>query len=106
MNKLKKFIFQLKEFDWDKGNKAKNLIKHKVTTNECEEVFLNAPIIEKIQINEKQKEKRYYALGVTNSNRKLTLIFTVRNDRVRVISARDMSRKERKEYEKEIKKST
>ncbi len=106
MNNLKKFIFILNKFDWDKGNREKNLIKHKVTTSECEEVFFNTPVIEEIPGNNKQGEQRYYALGITNKGKKLTIIFTVRNDKIRVISARSMSRRERKGHEQKAKKDT
>ena len=105
MENLKEFIFQINEFDWDKGNIEKNLIKHKVVQSECEELFLNKPVIEEILKTEEQREQRYYALGITNAKRKLTIIFTLRNNKIRVISARDMSRKERRGYEK-IKKGT
>jgi len=100
MKDIKEFIFHLREFDWDKGNKEKNLIKHKVTTNECEEVFFNIPTVEELSGYYVKDEQRYYALGVTNNSRKLTIIFVARNNKIRVISARAMSRKERKEYDK------
>lgn len=86
-------------FDWDKGNRGKNLKGHKVSDEECEEAFFD-PIK---RINEdkphSKKEERYIFIGQTKSERKLFIVFTVRNEKIRVISARDLSRKERKEYE-------
>lgn len=91
------------EFEWDKGNKDKNLKKHSVTDKEAEEVFDNDPkfIIENIKHS--IVEKRYQLWGETNNKRKLSVIFTIRDKKVRVISARNMNRKERKAYEKEVK---
>lgn len=87
-------------FDWDKGNTEKNWAKHKVHFKEAEEVFFNKPL--KIFEDEKhsQKEKRLLAYGSTNKRRKLTIIFTIRKETVRVISARNQNIKERKVYEK------
>lgn len=87
-------------FDWDKGNINKNLMKHKVFNTECEEVFGNRPL--KIFEDAKHSllEKRFLAYGITNRNRRLIIVFTLRNQKIRVISARDMHKKERGEYEK------
>ncbi len=87
-------------FDWDKGNIDKNWLKHRVSYRECEEIFYNKPIL----INEDQKhlskEIRFQVLGQSNKKRKLFLIYTVRNNKIRVISARDQNKKERIAYEK------
>src|SRR3989338_4470708 len=88
-------------FAWDKGNLDKNFKKHGVTNKEAENVFENKPIF--IFADEKHstlKEKRYGAFGVTNQDRLLSVVFTVRNEYVRIITARNMSRKERRAYEK------
>lgn len=87
-------------FEWDKGNVDKNLIKHKVTSREIEEVFSNK---EKFIIEDEKHslfEKRYLIWGTTNIGRRLSIIFTLRDSKVRVISTRDMNKKERREYEK------
>jgi len=96
--------YNFEGFEWDEGNIEKNWISHKVTTNECEEIFFNQPLL--IFEDEKHSitENRYYCLGNTNKNRLLMLVFTIRKKLVRVISARDMSRKERKVYENAFKK--
>ena len=87
-------------FDWDDGNRDKNNLKHNVLNGECEDVFFNQPLIIVSNIRHSKKEKRYAAFGVTDGGRKLTIIFTLRAKLIRIISARDMNRKERKYYEK------
>lgn len=85
-------------FDWDEGNLDKNWIKHRVSSVECEEVFFNFPLMLSDDEKHSKEEKRYYVLGQTNNGRNLFISFTVRDKQIRVISARDMSRKERKIY--------
>lgn len=86
-------------FDWNQANKRKNLIKHKVYYKECEEVFYNKPLDFFQDEKHSVKEKRFGAFGQTNKKRRLTIIFTVRNNKIRVISARDQNKKERQQYE-------
>jgi len=90
-------------FDWDEGNTSKNWLKHKVAPTECEQVFLNQPLVVQDDLKHSQNENRYYALGQRDQKRTLFVVFTVRKNRVRVISARDMSRKERRIYDNEKK---
>ena len=86
-------------FDWDQGNEEKNWDLHQVRKTEAEQVFFNQPLIV-FDTYAQNDEKRYLVLGVTNAGRSLTIVFTVRKKKlIRVISARDMSRKERKAYE-------
>lgn len=87
------------EFDWDKNNKYKNWEKHKVDFRECEQIFFNRPLKTFYDTNHSQKEDRFIALGITDKRRRLNIIFTIRNKKIRVISARDMSQKEKKLYE-------
>jgi len=91
------------EFEWDKGNIDKSLIKHNVANKEAEEVFENEPKFIIGDIEHSVKEKRFQLWGKTNKRRKLNIIFTLRGKKVRIISARDMNKKERKAYEKEVK---
>ena len=88
-------------FEWDDSNRTKNWVKHQVSTSECEEVFFNLPLLLADDAKHSQKEKRFYVLGQTNAGRRLFISFTIRKNKIRVISARDMSRKERKVYAKE-----
>jgi uncharacterized DUF497 family protein len=86
-------------FDWDDGNLLKNWEKHGVTHLEAEQVFFNEQLIVVDDKKHSQDEPRWYGLSSTDSNRTLMIVFTLRNQKIRVISARDMSRKERKIYE-------
>jgi len=84
-------------FEWDEGNSSKNWFLHQVTDAECEEVFFNIPLIDDAQHS--KIEKRYYVLGQTDRGRLLFIAFTIRDNLIRVISARDMNRMESKRYE-------
>ena len=85
-------------FEWDEGNQLKNWVKHQVSAVECEELFFNLPLMLADDPEHSQDEPRYYVLGQTNNKRRLFVSFTIRNDKIRVISARPMSRKEREIY--------
>jgi uncharacterized DUF497 family protein len=87
-------------FEWDEGNTDKNPIKHQVTNAECEELFFNLPLVVADDPKHSRDEQRYYALGQTIGNRWLFIAFTIRANKIRVISARDMSPNERKAYAK------
>ena len=89
-----------KSFEWDKGNLPKNLHKHDVTYQEAEEIFSNNPLVITSDIQHSlPHEHRYWALGRTRSDRKLFATFTIRNDKVRIISIRDMTETEEDIYE-------
>jgi len=90
----------IKGFEWDDGNSTKNEAKHAVTDRESEEIFFNKPLIV-TRSSKGEKEIRYVALGKTYGSRLLTVVFTVRANRIRALSARPMSRNERQLYEKE-----
>ena len=85
-------------FELDAGNSEKNWLSHQVTKSESEQIFFNQPLF--IEDDEKHSriEVRYYALGKTDDERKLFIVFTIRKNLIRVISARDMSKKEKKAY--------
>lgn len=87
-------------FEWDEGNIDKNWIKHNVNKQEIEEVFSNEPLLVYEDLKHSQSELRLQALGKTEDGRKLFLSLTIRDDKIRVISARDMNRKEEIIYEK------
>ena len=97
--KFKKILLKCTGFEWDEGNKDKNWIKHKVSNSECEEIFFNQPLIVNFDEKHSETEARFYALGHTDLYRELFIVFTIQNKRIRVISARGMSKKERKIYE-------
>ena len=77
--------------------------KHGVSQAEAEQVFFNEPFLVVEDIRQSRPERRFHALGITNSRRQLHVTFTLReeNTKIRVISARDMHRKERSRYAKE-----
>jgi uncharacterized DUF497 family protein len=87
-------------FDWDAGNARKN-DRHGVAMAEAEQVFFNVPVLMLPDSAHSQSEPRYHALGKTIDGRRLHISFTLRGDGklIRVISARDMHRKERAHYE-------
>lgn len=89
------------EFEWNKGNVDKNLNKHGVKNEEAEEVFLNDPLVYE-DLKHSEFEKRYDCLGETDKGKKLFISFTLRSDKIRIISARLMNKKERKKYEQKI----
>jgi len=87
-------------FQWDQGNLLKNWEKHGVSAPECEQIFFNRPFITGSDKKHSQQEDRLYALGQTDAGRLLFVVFSIRENLVRVISARDMNQRERKVYEK------
>ena len=86
-------------FEWDKGNIEKNWKKHRVSPVECEQVFFNQPVIISGDVQHSAGEFRYYTLGRTDTGRLLFVSFTIRGNNMRVISARNMSRKERRAFQ-------
>jgi uncharacterized DUF497 family protein len=87
-------------FDWDDANAQKNWEQHRVTPEEAEDVFFNEPLVVHGDVRHSQREKRYYALGQTTHGRRLFVAFTVRRQSIRVISVRDMNRRESENYGK------
>ena len=85
-------------FDWNDANTRKNWERHRVSPEEAEDVFFNEPLIVRSDPGHSRREKRWYALGQTRSDRRLFVSFILRGDRIRVISVRDMSRKEGEQY--------
>ncbi len=93
-------------FDWDESNAAKNWERHQVTPEEAEDVFFHDPFVLRLDPEHSRREKRYWALGKTAAERELFVAFTIRGKLIRVISARDMSRKEREEYQRHEKRDS
>lgn len=94
-----RILQEVSGFEWDAGNKQKSLVKHEVSNEECEETFFDYN--KKIQkdILHSMNEERYVLIGQTKKRRLLYIIFTIRKNKIRVISARDINKKERKLYE-------
>lgn len=90
-------------FQWDAGNARKSADKHAVSQTEAEQVFFNEPLLIAEDSAHSQDEQRLHALGITRAGRRLHITFTLRDDDtlIRVISARDMHKKERQHYDQE-----
>jgi len=95
---LPEFFQDIEGFQWDEGNSAKNWQRHQVSRTEAEQVFLNRPVV--ISKAGSDAEERRFAFGRTNADRQLAVVFMVRGSQIRVISARPMSRQERKAHER------
>ena len=86
-------------FQWDQGNSNKNLLRHHVEDWECEQVFFNEPLLVLDDLKHSLVERRWAAFGRTDGGRLSVAIFTKRDKLLRVISAREMNRKEILFYE-------
>jgi uncharacterized DUF497 family protein len=85
-------------FQWDAGNAPKVLARHNVEPGECEQAFFRHPFLVAFDAEHSGTELRWQALGRTLADRRLYLVFTVRDTFIRVIAARDMNQKERRRY--------
>ena len=85
-------------FDWDEANAQKNWERHRGTPEEAEEVFFNEPLVVRSDIRHSHGEKRYYAPGQTSFDRYLLVAFPIRRNLIRVISVREMNRREQEIY--------
>ncbi|MEW6076713.1 MAG: BrnT family toxin [Thermodesulfobacteriota bacterium] len=94
------FLQECIGFEWDQNNIEKNWGKHNVTPLECEQVFFNQPLVIADDTKHSQTEQRFYVLGQTDLGRKLFIVFTIRKKKIRIISARDMNKKEKRSYER------
>lgn len=88
-------------FEWDEGNRRKNVDKYAVSQAEAEGVFFDEALLVVEDTRHSIAEPRLHALGRTPDGRRLHVTFTLRarGTLIRVISARDMHRKERSRYE-------
>ena len=89
------------EFQWDEANKRKIWLGHKVSTEECEEAFIAEQVFSQPDELHSGKESRFILISRTRKLRYLFIVYTLRNNKVRVISARSMHKKELDYYEKE-----
>ncbi len=100
MVKPSKILESCSGFEWDEGNITKNWDKHNVSIVECEQIFFNKQLIVKRDKKHSNFENRYYVLGRTNMDCLLFAVFTVRENKIRIISARDMTDSEIERYER------
>jgi uncharacterized protein len=82
------------EFEWDKGNTTKNWEKHGVSRDEAEQAFYDERKLTTDDVKHSHVEPRYILLGKTKTGRLLSIVYTIRNRKLRIISARDASKKE------------
>jgi uncharacterized protein len=91
------------EFEWDEGNEQKNWIKHRVSAEEAEEPFFSEEVlILEDNRHSTKKEARYILIGKSKQGRMLFTVYTIRKEKIRIISSRDADRKEVLLYEKAI----
>jgi uncharacterized DUF497 family protein len=95
---ITEYFIDFHGFQWDGGNIDKNRLKHGVEAFEAEQMFFNDPLFIIPDEKHSSSETRYAAFGKTNDGRNLTIVFTKRNQLIRIISARDMNKKERGYY--------
>jgi len=95
---LEDLVTRLAGFEWDAGNSDKSWLRHEVSQAEAEQALLNIPLVVSATIRHQGAEPRFIAMGQTDVERLLTVVFTVRGTLVRVISARVMSKAERRVY--------
>lgn len=91
------------EFEWDPNKAARNLKKHKVSFQEAATIFNDLLSMTFIDPDHSIEENRYITIGLSHSRRLVIMSHTNRGDRIRIISAREATRKERKYYEEKIK---
>ena len=91
---------KVKVFEWDEGNLDKSYEKHKISPKEAEEIFVSEELKVLPDYKHSQDEKRHIALGKTQEGKKLFVVFTIRGNKIRIISARRMHKKEVLKYEK------
>ncbi len=92
IDKLIGRLQQSEGFEWDAGNRDKSFAKHGVTTREAEAVFFNSPRVFLYDKKHSQQEQHFVVLGLSDEERPLTVIFTIRQRRIRIISARPQQR--------------
>lgn len=90
---------KLTEFEWDIWNIDKSYKKHGITPNEAEEIFLDEDILTDEDTKHSEREERFTAIGKSLGGNMLLVVFTIRNNKIRIISARKAHKKERRLYE-------
>ena len=89
------------EFEWDRNKAAQNMRKHAVSFVEAASVFGDTLGVTAPDPDHSDAEDRYITVGLSDAGRLLMVSHTDRGDRVRIISARELTRSERRAYEDE-----
>lgn len=87
------------KFEWDGNKAARNLSKHGVSFEEAKTVFDDPLYIDFYDPDHSEDEARYLIIGASNRRRLMIVSYTERNDSIRLISAREVTRSEREAYE-------
>ena len=94
---------EILEFEWNEGNEQKNWIKHEVKAEEAEEPFFTEErLVAEDKLHSTEQETRFILIGKTRERRMLFIVFTIRKEKIRIISARDADKKEVLLYEKAL----
>lgn len=99
VNDVYEFLARATGFEWDDGNATKVVGRHRVGPGECEQAVFREPFVVEFDETHSKVGMRWRAFGRTSADRRLHLVFTIHGTLIRVIAARDMSRKERNDYE-------
>ena len=86
-------------FEWDEAKARENLKKHKVGFDEGKTIFNDPFLLTFPDIDTSDAEERYVNIGLSTRDRVLVLIHTERQGRIRIISCRKASARERRHYE-------
>lgn len=97
-----KILKKALSFEWDYGNRGKNFTRHRVADQECEEVFFDPRKKILRDLLHSGREERFILIGRTKMERLLFMVFTMRKDKIRVVSARDLNKKEKHLYEEKV----
>ena len=88
-------------FAWDPAKAARNVAKHGVSFNEASTVFGDPLAGTILDPKHSGEEARFITIGRSTSERLITVAHAEREDRIRIISARRATRRERRSYESE-----
>ena len=89
-------------FEWDRGKAKSNLSKHGVSFEEAATVFGDPLSLTISDPGHSDEEDRFVTIGVSSKLRTIVLAHTDRGDHVRIVSARQATTRERKDYEEGI----
>ncbi|QDZ40762.1 hypothetical protein FRE64_12915 [Euhalothece natronophila Z-M001] len=90
------------KFEWDENKAKSNVVKHGITFLEAVTIFADPYLLFTEDSQHSQKEEREWAIGETENGSLIVVVFTIRDEKIRIISARKASRTERKQYEQGI----
>ena len=98
---LQAWYNSLMKFEWDDNKALRNLSKHGVSFDEAKTVFDDPLYVDFYDPDHSDDEERYLIVGKSNRGQLLIVSYTERKDSIRVISARKVTRSERKAYEED-----